>query len=1194
MKKPSFLKVLQCLTLCLLACTVLPLHVMGEDSNDNVIAYSFENGVLKDYTNIKDAMDASRRNAVYMKKDWEISSPIDIVEGTTSKIYMNGHSIKRVDDPNSFFSHSGEVITMHPNSKLYLIGSDTPVSYKDGTWKSGGFISGGGSYNGGGIYMKKGAYLYMEKVAVCDNHCYDYGGGIYISDDNCTIEMVDAKVNNNYGGYFSAGAGISINGENAYIDLKSNSQISYNTPGRSGGGVFIDDSNATITSKDGTGEISHNTCPGGGAGIYADSDNYTISDLIISDNTAESGGGGIYCQKGSGTLDGLKITGNKTNDKTGGGVKISCKDITIEDCKISDNTAVSAGGGVFVGANYDIYLNGQDIITDNKIKNDVADDVYLENSGVYKAYIIANNFYDNSKIGVRTSSDGDRLIVKRIADVKYLSCFFMDDSDNYHVSFERNDSELWQRKGATSYTVKVNSAPVGKYTKGTQDVRVVDNNIRKDKIFVSWNSDDSTGLTFDENINLKAESISFTMPGNDVNLVANYTDAVKNLSLEFGENAIENGKALPSNASLKWTFNNGNYSEDVMVNWYKKDNGRYVKCNDDDIAQNGVAYIFEVCDEGLADGVHVISNGIQANNITVNNDDISINEASVNDEGVVNFKSKDIILDKDKIAYVDPVVISVKEGASKDSVINTINNNLKSVATSINGYEYDVTLSSPNLDSVSFDEYGNIMTNENGYYLTSISITDDNLDLNGISSTALIINVLPKDEKSETLKVYRIGDDGVTVDGDTFSIDVEIEGTGYDLDGKSYENTTNKVTLTANKGERKTFDLYYKDYNDRAIQCYYVLDDSSAATPEFVDGQSGKNDNGDLYKQIITQYNITDFPKAKVYYTLNENGDNNWTIKNLFSTDVSTASNSYKTIRALAWVVDENNNISSISKKTYVLDNYNRISFNGSFISKIDITIDPLVYGETLPSMIKQIDVTISGNKVISDKDIAINSWTPSVTSASNNTVYQAKVELYTKNSGYSIDYLSSLNVVVNNDDRIYAYIEKENDKAMLYITFPELETSIGAYDDAPLSFNVSGIEVGDYTKEIAYEDAVSINNDVSKLDLPLVAIKTLGSDNNEEYFKADVSYRVVSYFDANNYDSQEIVLEGSIINNPSYIHYNGTSDKFTLRIKVGSKLGYLPLEKAVTCEEYMKSKDWTWSESKKACVYRVSNTASH
>ena len=30
---------------------------------------------------------------------------------------------------------------------------------------------------------------------------------------------------------------------------------------------------------------------------------------------------------------------------------------------------------------------------------------------------------------------------------------------------------------------------------------------------------------------------------------------------------------------------------------------------------------------------------------------------------------------------------------------------------------------------------------------------------------------------------------------------------------------------------------------------------------------------------------------------------------------------------------------------------------------------------------------------------------------------------------------------------------------------------------------------------------------------------------------------------------------------------------------------------KVVTCEEAMGSKDWTWSESKKACVYKVSNT---
>ena len=31
---------------------------------------------------------------------------------------------------------------------------------------------------------------------------------------------------------------------------------------------------------------------------------------------------------------------------------------------------------------------------------------------------------------------------------------------------------------------------------------------------------------------------------------------------------------------------------------------------------------------------------------------------------------------------------------------------------------------------------------------------------------------------------------------------------------------------------------------------------------------------------------------------------------------------------------------------------------------------------------------------------------------------------------------------------------------------------------------------------------------------------------------------------------------------------------------------------KVVTCEEAMNSKNWMWSESKKACVYRVTNTS--
>ena len=55
----------------------------------------------------------------------------------------------------------------------------------------------------------------------------------------------------------------------------------------------------------------------------------------------------------------------------------------------------------------------------------------------------------------------------------------------------------------------------------------------------------------------------------------------------------------------------------------------------------------------------------------------------------------------------------------------------------------------------------------------------------------------------------------------------------------------------------------------------------------------------------------------------------------------------------------------------------------------------------------------------------------------------------------------------------------------------------------------------------------------------------------------------------------------------------NGTATaSFTIYKEEESNASNTSSTKAVTCEEYMNSKNWTWSESKKACVYRVANTS--
>ncbi len=55
----------------------------------------------------------------------------------------------------------------------------------------------------------------------------------------------------------------------------------------------------------------------------------------------------------------------------------------------------------------------------------------------------------------------------------------------------------------------------------------------------------------------------------------------------------------------------------------------------------------------------------------------------------------------------------------------------------------------------------------------------------------------------------------------------------------------------------------------------------------------------------------------------------------------------------------------------------------------------------------------------------------------------------------------------------------------------------------------------------------------------------------------------------------------------------NGTATAhFTVYEEESNTSSNTSSTKVVTCEEAMNSKNWTWSESKKACVYRVANTS--
>ena len=439
---------------CVLSLGLLlsPLVVDADEQSDSV-GYSLDQySDATYYSSIADAMNATRCGlTVYLTKDWELSSPIDIVEGTTSSLNLNGYTIKRTDSPSSL-GHSGEVLTLHPNSKLYLYGSNESSTYTidaNTSVSSGGFIAGGCTYNGGGIYMKEGAYLYMEKVAVVNNYALSYGGGVYISDDDCKIDMKDAKISYNTTGYLGTGAGLAINGENAQVDLQQHSQINNNNnTGGPGGGVYIGEENAKVKSSDSTGEICNNTSSNKGGGIYVCYENYTISGLKISGNKADGDGGGICLSRYNGSLEYLTMSNNES--KRGGAIYVGVQNVDLEGSTIMNNHARTSGGGVYVVAQHDLYIKGPNKICDNTSGSDnVKDDAYLETNDFVKAYLIASGMDENSNIGIKTSSNGSRRLVKGINNSKYVSCFFTDDSDRLHLSYVEADQEIFQEEGAT-------------------------------------------------------------------------------------------------------------------------------------------------------------------------------------------------------------------------------------------------------------------------------------------------------------------------------------------------------------------------------------------------------------------------------------------------------------------------------------------------------------------------------------------------------------------------------------------------------------------------------------------------------------------------------------------------------------------------------------------------------------------------
>ena len=335
----------------------------GTQESTDIIAYGFRNDETIEIKTVDNIQFYAQENyTIVLNQDIEISKPFYVQGNWTIK--MNGHKIYR---NLSSAVNNGEIFNINAYQTLNLLGigdsrvpgssdqvQNTEFTYygyrKDDyttddtkselTVTTGGLITGGNSTStAGAIHMHYASTLNLDNVAVNGNAAEVWdkvSGAIYLDTKNDNVDSGN------------------------YTITMNNSHIDHNLSNSSGGGIYIDESDATTYLEMVNSTIDYNisryhSFSGGGIAAFSplklntnqgDTFDYNSS---ISHNYAQFMGGGIYLaasSKGS-EIKKVKINNNYAGNP-GGGIYLNANSASLDDCEISGNTCKGNGGGIYI------------------------------------------------------------------------------------------------------------------------------------------------------------------------------------------------------------------------------------------------------------------------------------------------------------------------------------------------------------------------------------------------------------------------------------------------------------------------------------------------------------------------------------------------------------------------------------------------------------------------------------------------------------------------------------------------------------------------------------------------------------------------------------------------------------------------------------------------------------------------------
>lgn len=400
---------------------------------------------------------------------------------------------------------------------------------------------GGSNASGGSIRIGAYANATLYSGTLTGNNVSGDGGAVSVTGGNCSFTM--------YGG-----------------------AITGNTATGNGGGISSYDSwNAGTVNING-GVISNNRATNGG-GIYAASrTHFHLNGGEIINNTATGDGGGVYCSglysnaDGRCEFNGSTISGNTA--QRGGGAYVRVCFIGYRNCRITDNTATEAGGGLylepFASAKIiymgNVYGGGGEIapyIYDNTV-NSAQNNLYLSDPDTQIVFTARINTGGNAKIGVYftgITQNGASVLLNSLqvnteSSAKlYLDRIFCDNPDFGRLEIRKDENYYNLYLINTSDEVTITFDPNGGTLNAGDETKAVQHNgtygemptpIRSGYHFDGWYTEKDGGTKVDANTSVATKEAH--------TLYARWSEAKFNITLD------PNGGTL-ANTTYEVTYN---------------------------------------------------------------------------------------------------------------------------------------------------------------------------------------------------------------------------------------------------------------------------------------------------------------------------------------------------------------------------------------------------------------------------------------------------------------------------------------------------------------------------------------------------------------------------------------------------------------------------------------------------------------